>query len=153
MKNQLTGHAGITINASVDKVWDALIKPELIKKYFFGTDTHTSWKEGTPIRFTGEWEGKKYEDKGTVLAFKPKRLISYTYWSSMSGIEDKPENYVTVTYELTEQNGSTLLEVTQENIPDEKMKDHSEENWNKVLEGLKKLVEEEKVDQSLASSE
>jgi len=145
MKNDITGHATISIAAQVDKVWDALTKPELIKKYFFGTNTETTWKVGSPIRFSGEWEGRKYEDKGTILDFKPKRLIRYEYWSSMSGIEDKPENYVIITYELTESNGNTTLEILQENIPDEKTKEHSEQNWNMVLEGLKKMVEEEMV--------
>ena len=60
----------------------------------------------------------------------------------MSGIEDKPENYVTVSYELSGEDGNVNVSVLQENIPDEKMRDHSVENWNKVLQGLKKVVEE-----------
>jgi uncharacterized protein YndB with AHSA1/START domain len=148
MKNNITGKASITIHASTDKVWDALTKPELIKKYFFGTDTKTDWQVGHPITFSGEYEGKKYQDKGTVLDFNPKKMLRYKYWSSMSGIEDKPENYVPVTYELEEKNGNTILTVTQENIPSEEMKEHSLENWNKVLEGLKKMLEP-----SLASRE
>jgi len=152
MKSNITGHAKVTIHAPAKKVWDALTKPELIKKYFFGTDTHTNWKPGSPIRFTGEWQGKKYEDKGTVLDFEPEQVIRYTYWSSMSGIEDKPENYVTITYQLHEKNNNTEVEITQENIPDEKTKSHSEENWNKVLDGLKKMVEKETT-KSLATGE
>jgi uncharacterized protein YndB with AHSA1/START domain len=146
MKNNITGHAKVTVHATVERVWDALTKPEQIKKYFFGTDTHTDWKPGNPIRFTGEWQGKKYEDKGTILEFRPYRRVRYSYWSSMSGIEDKPENYVVVTYDLTASEDNTLLEIVQENIPDEKTRKHSEENWNKVLEGLKKMVEEETVE-------
>ena len=59
----------------------------------------------------------------------------------MSGIEDKPENYVTITYDLSQNDDQTILSITQENIPDEKMKEHSEQNWNKVLADLKKLLE------------
>ena len=59
----------------------------------------------------------------------------------MSGTEDKPENYVNVTYELLENNNATTLTITQENIPDEKTKEHSEENWRKVIGDLKKLLE------------
>jgi hypothetical protein len=61
----------------------------------------------------------------------------------MSGIEDKPENYVIISYELTEKNEDTYLSVKQENIPDEEMKEHSEQNWNKVLGNLKQLLEKE----------
>ena len=142
MKSNISAQVQVNIHAPVSKVWDALTKPELIKKYFFGTDTKTDWKPGSPIRFAGEWEGKSYEDKGTILEIQPNKLIKYNYWSSMSGIEDKPENYVIITYELSGDDNDVTLTVSQENIPDEKMKAHSEENWNKVVSGLKKLVEE-----------
>lgn len=142
MKSDITGQVEININAPIDKVWEALTKPEIIEKYFFGTKTITDWKPGSPIRFTGEWKGKTYEDKGTILEVEPKHLIKYDYWSSMSGIEDKPENYVIITYELTGEDNNVTLTITQENIPDEKTKEHSKENWEKVMKGLKDLVEE-----------
>lgn len=141
MKNKIRGRTSIIINASADKVWEALTTPEIIKEYFFGTDAVSDWKVGSPIIFKGEWEGKHYEDKGTILNAEPNKLFRYSYWSSMSGIEDKPENYLTITYEVTEENNNTTLTVTQENIPDEKMKEHSEQNWKKVLADLKKLLE------------
>src|SRR5688572_1862425 len=104
MKNQLTGRASVTIDAPVSKVWEALTTPELIKKYFFGTNAISDWKEGSPLIFKGEWEGKSYEDKGVILKSVPNKIFKYNYWSSMSGIEDKPENYVTITYNLHEDN-------------------------------------------------
>jgi len=141
MKTDIINKETIEINAPASKVWDALTKPEIIKQYFFGTNTDTTWKPGSPVRFYGEWEGKSYEDKGTVLEVDEKKMLKYTYWSSMSGIEDKPENYVTITYTLSGKDGKTILTITQENIPDEKTRAHSSENWKKVMQGLKKLVE------------
>ena len=141
MKNNITGRVELEINAPVEKVWDALTKPDIIKQYFFGTNTITDWKVGSPIIFKGEWEGKSYEDKGTILEIAKNKMIKYDYWSSMSGIEDKPENYVIVTYHLKPMDTKTKLVITQENIPDEKMKAHSEENWKKVMGDMKKLVE------------
>jgi len=141
MKSNITGKASIDINAPSSKIWEALTTPSIIKQYFFGTDAVSDWKEGSPLIFKGEWQEKKYEDKGTILESVPQKLFKYSYWSSMSGIEDKPENYVNVTYGLAENNGSTILTITQENIPDEKTKEHSEENWRKVIGDLKKLLE------------
>jgi len=141
MKSNISAKVKTNINAPLSKVWDALTKPEKIKQYFFGTDTITTWEKGSPITFKGEWEGKSYKDKGTVLDVQKNKLIKYSYWSSMSGIEDKPENYVIVTYELSGSDNNVELSITQENIPDEKMKEHSAENWKKVLADLKKLVE------------
>ncbi|HWY10795.1 MAG TPA: SRPBCC domain-containing protein [Bacteroidia bacterium] len=144
MKNNITGRASITIDAPTSKVWEALTTPRLIKKYFFNTDAISDWKVGSSLIFEGEWEGKKYHDKGTIMKSEPNKLFKYSYWSSMSGIEDKPENYVDITYELKERNNYTELLITQENIPDEKTKKHSEENWNKVLESLKNMLEKKK---------
>ena len=142
MKNDITGKASITIDAPAIKVWEALTTPSIIKQYFFCTDTITDWKVGSPIFFRGEWQGEKYEDKGTILEVVLQKLFKYKYWSSMSGIADKPENYVNITYRLTPESDTTTLTITQENIPDQKMKAHSEQNWNKVLGELKKLLEE-----------
>lgn len=100
---------------------------------------------GSPIIFEGEWEGKSYHDKGIILDMKKKKLIKYNYWSSMSGIEDKPENYVIITFELSGEDNDVTLTVTQENIPDKKTKEHSQENWKMVMNNLKKLVEKGEV--------
>ncbi|MEP7373940.1 MAG: SRPBCC family protein [Chitinophagaceae bacterium] len=143
MKSNINGKVSININAPTERVWEALTTPSIIKQYFFGTTAVSDWKAGSPLIFRGEWEGKKYEDKGTILETIPEKLFRYTYWGSMSGIEDKPENYATITYSLEDRNEYTGLTITQENIPDEKMKEHSEKNWNKVLNNLKQLLEKQ----------
>jgi uncharacterized protein YndB with AHSA1/START domain len=140
MKN-IIAKENMTIKAPTSKVWEALTNPEIIKQYFFGTYASSDWKEGSPITFKGEWEGKKYEDKGTILKVEPGKMLRYNFWSSMSGIEDKPENYVIITYDLRDKDGATDLTITQQNIPTEEMKEHSEQNWRRVLDGLKEVVE------------
>ena len=139
--NTFTATASITIRASADKVWDALTNPKLIKQYLFGTEARSDWKVGSPITYSGVWEGKAYEDKGKILEVVPQKLLKSTYWSGFSGKPDIPENYQTVTYELSEAGGQTTLTITQENNPNAQSADHSVENWNKVLDALKKLLE------------
>jgi uncharacterized protein YndB with AHSA1/START domain len=141
MSNNYTATASIEIHADIEHVWAALVDPEMISKYLFGTKTTTSWEPGTPITFSGEWEGKKYEDKGVIKAFDEYRRLQYTYWSSMSGIEDRPENYYLVTFDLAVKNGATILTVTQDNVKDEATRAHSESNWLQVLGTIKQLLE------------
>lgn len=129
-----------TINASVEKVWEALINPEMVKQYFFGSSQETDWEIGSSILWTGEYEGTKYIDKGKVLEFLPNDKLSYSYLSSWSGLDDKPENYLLVTYEVKAIEAGTELTITQSNYDEEKAK-HSAENWAVVIDGLKKLVE------------
>src|SRR6187549_2852954 len=103
-----------SIKATKSKVWKALTDPEIIKKYFFGTETTTDWKVGSPIIFRGEWEGKPYEDKGTILEIEKEKFVKYNYWSSFSGTPDVPANYNNITYAVKEANGETVLTVTQD---------------------------------------
>jgi uncharacterized protein YndB with AHSA1/START domain len=131
----------IVINASISKVWDALTNPEYIKEYLFGTEATSDWKKGSPITFRGEWEGKSYEDKGTITDIEKEKLLRYTYWSSMSGKEDIPENYAHVTYELKPVGNATELTIIQDGNESEKSRDHSESNWGYVLDNLKKMLE------------
>ena len=140
-KTNITVKKSIIINAPAAKVWGALTNPELIREYFFGTETKSDWKVGSPITFEGEWQGEKYKDKGTILENVTNKRLKYNYWSSRSSGEDVSENYADITYELNEKDNKTELTITQENIPDEEMKQHSEENWKEVMEGLKALVE------------
>src|SRR5688572_1515722 len=93
MNNKFTAEARTTINAPASRVWDALTNPSLIKQYLYGTQVTSDWKVGSSITYSGEWEGKSYEDKGEILQMEPNRLLISTFWSSLTGLPDAPENY------------------------------------------------------------
>jgi uncharacterized protein YndB with AHSA1/START domain len=141
MEKNLVAEASVLVSAGPEKVWKALTDPELIKKYLFGTEAVSDWKVGSPIAYRGVWEGKAYEDKGTITELEPNRRFVSTYWSAFSGLPDKPENYATVTYLLEKEGPGTKLRVIQDNNASEEGRAHSEANWNKVLGVLKSLVE------------
>ncbi len=141
MSKGLVAKASITVNVPVIKVWDALVNPETIRQYMFGTSVVSSWREGDPIVWRGEWQGTKYEDKGVILKLEPRRLISYTHFSPLSGLPDTPENYHTVTIELSGKKAQTIISLTQDNNADEPAREHSEGGWKMMLQSLKKLLE------------
>jgi uncharacterized protein YndB with AHSA1/START domain len=133
----------ITVNASPDVVWRALTDPAMVRQYMHGTNMQTDWTVGSPITWKGEWQGKAYEDRGTVVAVEPKKLLKVTHWSPMGGSEDKPENYHTVTYELTEHGQATILTLEQDNNPSQEAANTmAEQNWGPVLDGLKAAAEQ-----------
>jgi uncharacterized protein YndB with AHSA1/START domain len=141
MNNELIAKQSITLNAPVAKVWDALVNPETIKQYMFGTEVVTDWQEGSPILYKGTWGGKTFEDKGEVIKVEPEKLLVATHWSPLSGTADSPENYHTVRYELTAEGDKTHLTLSQDKNASEEEKKHSEQNWKMMLDGLKKLLE------------
>ena len=141
MAKGLIVKSSVFINADSAAVWDALVNPTKIKEYLFGTNTISDWKVGGRITYQGVWEGKEYKDGGTILQLVPEKIFQSTYWSSMSGTEDRPENYATVTYELFKDGEGTLLTLTQDNCKTEEQQKHLESNWSMVLKGLKKIAE------------
>ena len=141
MTGNLVAKVSTTVNASRAAVWKALVEPAAVKQYMFGTTVASDFKKGSPITFSGEWQGKPYKDHGVILDAQPERRLSYTHFSGGSGLPDKPENYHTVTVELTDAGGKTRISLTQDNNKTEDEKAHSEKNWNMMLEGLKKYLE------------
>jgi uncharacterized protein YndB with AHSA1/START domain len=141
MRNDYVAKASTTINASSAVVWDALVNPESIKKYMFGTTVTTNWHEGSPIYWKGEWKGRSYEDKGIVLHFRPPHNLEYSHYSPLSGKPDVPENYHTVSIELKDEGNRTHVSLRQDNNPTEEAREHSQKNWETMLKGLKQFVE------------
>lgn len=141
MADNLTATKSININVPVSKVWKAITDPAMIKEYLFGTNTVSDWQKGSTITYSGEWEGKSYVDKGVIIDIVPEKLLHTTYFSGMSGKEDKPENYANVIYKVSPDDGHSIITISQDNIDTEEQLKHMEDNWGKVLEGMKKLLE------------
>jgi len=141
MNHQLVVKKTIELTASLMEVWHALTDRETLKKYFFGIDVISDWEEGSSLIFRGEYEGKSFEDKGTILEAIPGELLKYDYWTGWSGLEDKPENYSLVTFTLEQMVDGTVLELRQKGFANEEALAHAQEAWPMVLDNLKTLLE------------
>lgn len=141
MQHNLTATTQITVQASAAQVWEALTTPALIKKYLMGADVHTDWKVGSPLTYTGTYNGKPFEEKGVIQKIEPRKVLQATHFSTSSGKPDKPENYALVTWKLHEQEGATVLVVSQDGIANEAGIEGAKKNWTQVLQALKKTVE------------
>jgi uncharacterized protein YndB with AHSA1/START domain len=133
--------ANVTIRASGERVWAALTDPEIIKAYMFGSTVTSDWLPGSTITYAGEYDGKLYEDHGTILEVRAPELLRSTHFSPLSGKPDLPENYHELTYTLTARDGATTVQLTQDNNASEAEAAHSAENWKQMLVGLKSVVE------------
>lgn len=142
MEKTFDAVVSVEINAPVSKVWAGITDPDVITQYMHGTKVVTDWAVGSPIIWKGEWKGKPYEDKGTILANEKNKLLKTTHWSPMSGSEDKPENYHTVLYELSDKAGKTVLKLTQGNNPTQEAAESMAKNaWTPILQTLKSVLE------------
>ena len=142
MDTNLIARTSVTVNATNSEVWDALVNPEAIKQYYFGTNAVSDWLEGSPIVWKGEFKGKPYEDKGVILRLESGKVLQYSHFSPLSGLPDEPENYHTVTIELSGEGNQTRVSLTQDNNSNEEARDHSQQNWGTMLAALKKFLEQ-----------
>jgi uncharacterized protein YndB with AHSA1/START domain len=139
----------IEIKAPASSVWDALTNPEMTKQYMFGCETISDWEIGSALLWQGAYEGKKMVFvKGHIKELIPYKLLSYTVIDPNGSIPDLPENYLTVSYELLQKEGSTLLKVTQgdynkvaEGARRFEESSNGGEGWNPILKAIKELIE------------
>lgn len=139
----------ITIDASAEKVWDALVNPQKTQQYMFGCETVSDWKIGSTLLWRGEYEGQDMIFvKGNIVDIQPEKLLSYTVIDPNNPeLADIPENYLTVTYDLKEEEGSTFLTITQGDYATvgngkQRYEDTVESGgWQSILDRIKELVE------------
>lgn len=141
MDRRFIARARTEIQAPLDKIWNALINPEIIREYMFGTHVVSEWKIGSKITWSGEWKGKSYSDHGQVLQVIEQKLLQYSHFSPLSGLPESPENSHIVTILLKEGEDGMVVDLSQYNNPTEEDRDHSQENWETILKNLKELLE------------
>lgn len=150
MNNPLFVTNSIFINAPIASVWDALVNPEQTKKYMFGCETVSDWKIGSPLLWRGHYQGQDMVFvKGSIVAIEPEKLLVYTTIDpNATDIADIPENYLTVTYQLSPEQQGTRLVVSQGDYSQvangaQRYQDtyNNGEGWNPILVQIKALLE------------
>ncbi len=132
----------IDIDATPDQVWEALTNPEKTKKYFFKCKVLSDWKTGSSITFKGKmFFIINFEMSGKILEIEPLKLLKYNLKNSNSS------SVSIVTDKLTYENGITTLTINDDvgqTEGAEKRFKKSNKGWDKILNGLKELVESDK---------
>jgi uncharacterized protein YndB with AHSA1/START domain len=141
MVERLTATASILINAEPAAIWAVITDPQQLGQAFFGATVDTDGRVGSPITYRGEWQGRRFEDKGEIVKVQPDEVLQVTHFSPLSGQPDIPENYHTVTFQLARRDGGTELVITQTNAASQEEREHSEANWAKVLDSIKQAAE------------
>ncbi|HVE62092.1 MAG TPA: SRPBCC domain-containing protein [Chitinophagaceae bacterium] len=121
---------------------ETLTNPSLISQYLFGAQTITNWNVGSDILFKINFEGEEFLDKGIVVENIPNTTLKYKYWSGFCGLDDKPENYSIVSYNIEKmENDRSKLKWTQEGFADEQSRTNSENSLVTILEQIKAITE------------
>lgn len=147
MEERLIVEKEIKSNAPTAKVWDILTKSEWTKQYMFGCEPVTVWNPESPILGKGASNGVA-NAKGNIKDIKARELLQYTTVNANSEYTDDPENYLTVTCKLHEQDVYTLLSVSQGDFSSvqnaEARYADAVGNWDMVLPKIEELAESKK---------
>lgn len=136
-----TNISKITINATPEMVWNTLTSADAIKLWQYGSVLQTNWEVGSKIKFVTEWEGKTFEQWGTVLEFTPNHKLRYSLFAPRPDLEDKPGNYFEMIYLLTEKSGQTMLEIIQEDNRPNALQEAEQGEENSILKMLREVAE------------
>lgn len=141
MDNNGTVIKNVELKATPDKVWDALTKPDLTKQYFFDCESISDYKKGSSIEFIMR---KDKQDivcvKGIITVCLENKMLAYTCFSPQT--ENTPDKHTLVTMALIPEKDNTRLTITQGPFKeDEDRYNQTNDGWNFVLNGLKKLLE------------
>lgn len=137
----------IQFNVKKEKIWKLLTDPKMTKQYMFGCEVLSKWEIDSPIFWKGYTEeGKEVTYvKGKIIECERGNKVTFTMFDPNLGIEDIPENYLNLTYELTEINNKTVLKLTQENFDivanGKKRYEESLKGWEMVIPIMKQLIE------------
>jgi len=134
----------IEIDAAPRAVWGALTDADSMKRWMahpdVGMDIITDWVVGAPIVVHG-FHIVRFENRGTVLAFDPPRLLRYSHLSSLSRLPDSIESHAVFEFRLDPSDSRTALTVTVSNFPTEAIFKHLDFYWRGALGAVKQFVE------------
>jgi uncharacterized protein YndB with AHSA1/START domain len=127
------------IRTTPEKLWEALLKPEFTRQYWFGVTLESEWMTGSPWKMVSP-DGS-VTDSGQVLEIeRPKRLV--LKWQNEFRPDLKAEGFSKCTMEIEPVDGAVKLTVVHE-IDQSKSKviEAVSGGWPKILANLKTLLE------------
>ncbi len=128
--------AELAVRAPIADVWSALTNTTTLGLIMFGSTVETDWSIGSPIVYSGEFEGKPFVDRGVVIEVTEPTVIRVSH--AATGSDETHE----VKYELRELGDeATHVVLTQDHNASLEAAAHSSENWQAMLEALRREVE------------
>jgi uncharacterized protein YndB with AHSA1/START domain len=128
-----------TIDADPSAVWETLTRRK--SAMFLGADVETDWREGSPMKLSGEFQGKAFRDHGEIRASEPKRHLAFTHFS---GDQNEKGNLVDIRIEPRGERTKVVLSQTP--LGDERLEESKlaefRKNWEMMLGALKKAAEQ-----------
>ena len=127
------------IRTTPEKLWQALIKPEFTRRFWFECWQESEWKTGT------SWQlilpDGRVGDSGKILEIEPQRRLAVS-WRNQFKPEMREEGHSRLTYELEKQTESVKLTIVHEiDRTGSKLVEAVSSGWPLILSSLKSFLE------------
>lgn len=127
------------VKTSPDRLWEALIDPDFVAKYWLGNRPEADWRLG------GSWKllfpDGRIADQGEIVAFEPAKRLGIR-WRNEWKPEFNAEGYSVCMMELEPVGDGVKLSVTHSiERADSQFIAAVSGGWPKILSNLKSLIE------------
>lgn len=132
------------INASPERVWQALTSPEEVKNIFYGSVLQSTFEIGSPLAYVslGKAGDEIVHIYGTLLEFEVNKVFSYSCHMGEAYFPDHAKYESRVTYQLEATGKCTKLTVIQDQwANDDPTYENNAKGWWVLLSFLKTWIE------------
>ena len=143
MVNDVIITRSVLLNATPERVWEALTHPGMTRHYLYNCEVESEWHKGSTLRWTGTYEGRDIEAEGKVIDIIPGRMIKYSGFDMLTEGDTSREGDVHVTHEIIPHGFQTKLLTTLEHFEgDETRAELAAQQWDfEIMPRLQTLVE------------
>ncbi len=138
LESQMEKVFEIYIRTTPERLWEAIIDPDIRRKYNFGASVSSDWKVGSHLELHVPEAGMLLGD-GEVLEVDPPRRLVHTM-TALWGDDVKSEGASRVTWEIVQIEDSCHLTLTHDQLR-EGANDQLYGGWPMILSGLKTWLE------------
>src|SRR5687768_12974375 len=143
MINDVIITRSVLLNATPERVWEALTHPGMTRQYYYNCEVACDWRAGSTLRWKGKYQGRDIDAEGEVLEVIPGRMNKYTGFDRLTEGDISRQGDVYVTHEIVPQGSKTKLLTTLEHFEgDETRAELAAQQWDfDIMPRLQTLVE------------
>ena len=143
MVNDVIITRSVLLNATPERVWEALTHPGMTKHYLYNCEVTSDWQPGGTLRWKGNYEGRDVDAEGRLIDIIPGRMIKYSGFDGLTEGDIDRRGDIHITHEIMPHGSKTKLLTTLEHFEgDETRAEFAAQQWDfEIMPKLQTLVE------------
>jgi uncharacterized protein YndB with AHSA1/START domain len=127
------------IRTTIDRLWDALTRPEFTRQYWFGFESRSTWAKGAKWELVAP-DGRVFDSGEIVEVDRPRRIV--IAWRHQMHEEMRAEGPSRATFDLETIGDTVKLTIRHSSDVDgSKLIGAVSQGWPHILASLKSLLE------------